>query len=842
MVTNSRLLTLFGGGISQPPNVGALTGEYFTGLPVVGTRVPDGRSGLGDVRACRPPQAGLFDGSISIVTVADNAAIQNVFANGGACSAWVYPRSDGEGSVGRIINKRGAGGWYFRVQNESAGYVRLTFIITFSGNDGTWSTVALDLPLFQWSLVDLSYDASSVSNDPTICVNGESKALTESGTPTGVVDSDSGETLVFGNNTATSATLDGLLSDVRLFNAPLTDVARARLLAHEPVGSEVGWWPLCEESGSVIHDLVGGNHGAAANMDWVPLTDWCPSGPWYWNPNDIFGYAKDGDVYIPAQLENGVPTGLAATGDPLTVDGIAPNDLIASSGAMDGKKRWDDPAVTLTPQLSAANCRNPWSYLTRWGEGADLVTNGGFDADTDWNKGTGWSIAAGVAHCDGSQVTSSNFYQDIGIVIGRRYRVIFTISNYVAGQVRPLAGSQGIGTYRSANGTYTEDMVAKGTAPNFYFFADVDFEGDIDNVIVYPLQTIANTLVLPSQLLADGDMEAAGTAAWTAGGSAALTKETTTPRSGSRCLRVTYNGTNLPYAYQAICTVGNVYRITGWARGDGTWAPRFNSGANLSLTGTTSTNWQYFEATWLADGTNVLCRAMATGAGYCEFDDVRIELVMSDTERAIRENYFNRHFADLSEWDDTAAAQSGEVSKLLMYDEPQTGSTLSRIEAYTNGAAANRWLMDALATTATSGFDPALTLAATCKLLPLWFFNGQWLSGIAPTFPTLPVGTNEVVFGPPAIYPYVTSLVANADEISAADTSLLTACVTINLKDNGMTWQEVDAVIAIWLANADDLEPATVDISGTNAAPSATGIANIAILTDTYGWAITRTT
>jgi hypothetical protein len=38
------------------------------------------------------------------------------------------------------------------------------------------------------------------------------------------------------------------------------------------------------------------------------------------------------------------------------------------------------------------------------GEPAELVVNGGFDADTDWTKGTGWSIAGGVATQDGSDM------------------------------------------------------------------------------------------------------------------------------------------------------------------------------------------------------------------------------------------------------------------------------------------------------------------------------------------------------------------------------------------------------------------------------------------------------
>ena len=64
----------------------------------------------------------------------------------------------------------------------------------------------------------------------------------------------------------------------------------------------------------------------------------------------------------------------------------------------------------------------------------DRVTNGAFAADTDWTKGDGWSIAAGVANCDGSQTGGSNLYQSNvdqsngGVVIGTIKNIIRIIS------------------------------------------------------------------------------------------------------------------------------------------------------------------------------------------------------------------------------------------------------------------------------------------------------------------------------------------------------------------------------------------------------------------------------
>jgi hypothetical protein len=61
--------------------------------------------------------------------------------------------------------------------------------------------------------------------------------------------------------------------------------------------------------------------------------------------------------------------------------------------------------------------------------GSELVTNGDFATDSDWTKGTGWSISGGVA-------TASNvpnlqrLQQDIGSsVVGKTYKYSFNISN-----------------------------------------------------------------------------------------------------------------------------------------------------------------------------------------------------------------------------------------------------------------------------------------------------------------------------------------------------------------------------------------------------------------------------
>lgn len=134
----------------------------------------------------------------------------------------------------------------------------------------------------------------------------------------------------------------------------------------------------------------------------------------------------------------------------------------------------------------------------------------------------------------------------------------------------------------------------------------------------------------------DGDMELPGTAPnWTPGNDATLSKETTTPKEGSRCLRVTANGVTFSaYAVQfGVVTAGKYYRVRGWGRGDGTMRPRFSSGgATTHWAGIVgSSAWEYFDVTIKAEGNSFLLITIGN-TGYAEFDAVSVVEVLNDSE------------------------------------------------------------------------------------------------------------------------------------------------------------------------------------------------------------------
>ena len=111
-------------------------------------------------------------------------------------------------------------------------------------------------------------------------------------------------------------------------------------------------------------------------------------------------------------------------------------------------------------------------------EGSELVTNGDFATDSDWSKGTGWSIGDGVATHTGSQSLLAQYNI---ITIGKSYRISFDLTNADDSNYVRLISSQypNGGDYKT-DGThvvYTSTNIA-----HFWIYGIGDVS--IDNVSV----------------------------------------------------------------------------------------------------------------------------------------------------------------------------------------------------------------------------------------------------------------------------------------------------------------------------------------------------------------------
>lgn len=137
-------------------------------------------------------------------------------------------------------------------------------------------------------------------------------------------------------------------------------------------------------------------------------------------------------------------------------------------------------------------------YSVDWTSSEELVTNGGFDTDTDWTPSNNdWTITGGKAVCANAPGASQNINQTgNGQVQYQEYETTYTISDYVSGTVYISLGGS-LGTARTANGTYTEVITAAATDyVRILTSTGAGFTGSVDNVSVrrhYPGITVADS-------------------------------------------------------------------------------------------------------------------------------------------------------------------------------------------------------------------------------------------------------------------------------------------------------------------------------------------------------------
>ena len=113
--------------------------------------------------------------------------------------------------------------------------------------------------------------------------------------------------------------------------------------------------------------------------------------------------------------------------------------------------------------------------------GDNVVVNGTFDTDSNWTKGTGWSISGGKATCDGTQTSNSNLYQII-FAIGKTYKTTIDV-NSINGTLKIFTGTGSAALTITSNGTYSVTQKADYSTV-LYIEATPGTTLSIDNVSV----------------------------------------------------------------------------------------------------------------------------------------------------------------------------------------------------------------------------------------------------------------------------------------------------------------------------------------------------------------------
>jgi len=138
--------------------------------------------------------------------------------------------------------------------------------------------------------------------------------------------------------------------------------------------------------------------------------------------------------------------------------------------------------------------------FTNVSTGGNIVQNGTFGNTLYWTRGTNWTITGGTARA--TAVTTGKLTQAAAdllatITVGNKYRLTYTVSSWINGDVRGVVGGVNF-TARGANGTYIEDITAvTGSTDLFFECVTTPATLRIDNV----------TLVR----VVEGDVNASGT-------------------------------------------------------------------------------------------------------------------------------------------------------------------------------------------------------------------------------------------------------------------------------------------------------------------------------------------
>jgi hypothetical protein len=126
--------------------------------------------------------------------------------------------------------------------------------------------------------------------------------------------------------------------------------------------------------------------------------------------------------------------------------------------------------------------------------------------------------------------------------------------------------------------------------------------------------------------LKDADCNLPTATYWSDGNDADLSKEVDPFSPTEYRLKVAYDGTNEPFAYQQFLTYNREYEIQGDGGGDGTFAWEIrDSDGNVFYTGLPSATPQSFSFDFIPTGSRLEFYSLATSAGHATFNNIIIK-------------------------------------------------------------------------------------------------------------------------------------------------------------------------------------------------------------------------
>lgn len=158
-----------------------------------------------------------FDGAANVASAGSNAAVDDIFAGGGAVEAWFNADTLGGGGWGRLFDKTE---FFVYLDNSNPGATNaITFYHACTAGNGQafWHFNNIANLTGAWHQAVLVYDKDNVANVPVLYVDGTAITATNVDPAVGTMSTDNASTLyIGGRGTANDRGFDGILDELRL--------------------------------------------------------------------------------------------------------------------------------------------------------------------------------------------------------------------------------------------------------------------------------------------------------------------------------------------------------------------------------------------------------------------------------------------------------------------------------------------------------------------------------------------------------------------------------------------------------------------------------------------------
>ena len=139
--------------------------------------------------------------------------------------------------------------------------------------------------------------------------------------------------------------------------------------------------------------------------------------------------------------------------------------------------------------------------LTKVSYGPELVTNGDFATDSDWSKGTGWTIAGGVASFSGG--TGADLTQTgLNVEANKAYQISFDMTQISGGGFRVVVDTSGsfVSQYFTTTAQHTVVFAVGATSTRLRLSTLGGANFSIDNVSVREIDPLAVSIQMQGRM------------------------------------------------------------------------------------------------------------------------------------------------------------------------------------------------------------------------------------------------------------------------------------------------------------------------------------------------------